>query len=96
MESRPRLATRLRFRRCRFSPLTPYAVGTSSGDRMLVAEPRVLDENSDEDEDATWRWIGTFSPCCRLDIADPPKGTGGTVKLTDLVPAQRLGHSLSC
>ena len=28
---------------------------------------RVLDENGDEDEDATWSWIGGFSPCCGPD-----------------------------
>ena len=37
MESRPRLATRLRFRRCLFFSLTPYAVGTSSGDQSAAS-----------------------------------------------------------
>ena len=34
---------------------------------------KVLDENGDEDEDATWSYFGAFSPCCHPDIADPPK-----------------------
>ena len=35
---------------------------------------RILDENGAEDEDATFSYFGAFSPCCRPDIADPPKG----------------------
>ena len=35
---------------------------------------QVLDENGDEDEDATFGYIGTFSPCCDPFLADPPKG----------------------
>ena len=34
---------------------------------------RVLDENGDEDENATLSYLGTFGPCCNPDIADPPK-----------------------
>ena len=34
---------------------------------------RVLDENGDEDEDASFGYIGVFSPCCRPNLADPPK-----------------------
>ena len=34
---------------------------------------RVLDENGDEDEDATFGYIGVFSPCCDPFLADPPK-----------------------
>ena len=33
----------------------------------------VLDENGDEDEDATFGYIGVFSPCCDPFLADPPK-----------------------
>ena len=32
---------------------------------------RVLDENGDEVEDATFSYIGWFSPCCHPDLADP-------------------------
>ena len=35
---------------------------------------QVLDENGDEDEDATFGYIGIFSPCCDPFLADPPKG----------------------
>ena len=35
---------------------------------------QVLDENGDEDEDATFGYIGTFSPCCDPFLADPPRG----------------------
>ena len=35
---------------------------------------QVLDANGDEDEDATFGYIGTFSPCCDPFLADPPKG----------------------
>ena len=35
---------------------------------------QVLDENGDEDEDATFGYIGVFSPCCDPFLADPPKG----------------------
>ena len=34
---------------------------------------RVLDENGDEVEDATFGYIGVFSPCCNPGLADPPK-----------------------
>ncbi len=34
---------------------------------------RILDENGDENEDATFNYTGSFSPCCRPDLADPPK-----------------------
>ena len=33
---------------------------------------KVLDENGDEDEDATWGYFAAFSPCCRPNIPDPP------------------------
>ena len=29
---------------------------------------KVLDANGDEDEDATFSYIGTFSPCCDLNL----------------------------
>ena len=34
---------------------------------------RILDENGDEDEDATWRYFGASSPCCGpdVDISNP-------------------------
>ncbi len=32
---------------------------------------RVLDENGDEVEDATFGFIGSFGPCCHPDLADP-------------------------
>ena len=34
---------------------------------------RVLDENGDEDEDATFNFFSSFSLCCMPNIADPPK-----------------------
>ena len=43
------------------------------GDTKLVTV-QVLDENGDEDEDATFGYIGIFSPCCDPFLADPPKG----------------------
>ena len=34
---------------------------------------RVLDENGDEDEDASFGYFGIFNPCCRPNLADPLK-----------------------
>ena len=34
---------------------------------------RVLDENGDEVEDATFGFIGSFGPCCHPDLADPSR-----------------------
>ena len=45
---------------------------------------KVLDENGDEDEDATWTLFGTFSPCCGID--DPGNNdietVDGTLEVT--------------
>ena len=48
--------------------LTFTALGDSA-----TATVRVLDENGDEDTDATFGWIGTSSPCCNpdIDLDDP-------------------------
>ena len=35
---------------------------------------RILDGNGDEDTNATFSFIGGFSPCCGPDVANPPKG----------------------
>ena len=37
---------------------------------------RVLDENGDVDDDATFDAISAFSPCCTPDLADPPQTIG--------------------
>ena len=45
------------------------------GDTKMVTVT-VVDENGDEVEDATFGYIGVFSPCCggEFDINNPPKG----------------------
>ncbi len=42
---------------------------------------RVLDENGDEDENATWTTFALFTPCCEPNLADPPQGIA--VETTD-------------
>ena len=42
------------------------------GDTKTVTV-RVLDENGDEDEDATFGYIGVFSPCCGFEFGSTPK-----------------------
>ena len=48
--------------------LTFTALGDSA-----TATVRILDENGDEDTDATYGWIGVSSPCCipDIDLDDP-------------------------
>ena len=40
------------------------------GDTKTVTV-RVLDENGDEDEDASFTWITVFQPCCGIEPGDP-------------------------
>ena len=51
------------------------------GDTQTVTV-RVLDENGDEDEDASFTWTTFFSPCCGFEPGDPI-GTVHTARVDD-------------
>ena len=64
--------------------ISPGSLTFESLGETQTVTVKVLDENGDEDEDATWGWIGFFSPCCGID--DPGSNdiekVDGTLEVT--------------